>query len=187
MPDHNPTEEIEQQAALFALGALPEEEAKKFEQRLAAECPVCRAELRECRQAVAALALSVPQIAPPPAARMRLLEALGGKNKKKAAYASEMGSGTLVRANDTEWQQSPIPGVQLRNLYQDRTLLVRMAAKTYYPAHNHHAAEQCLVLEGSISSDGVTAYAGDFTYMPAGSSHHPLYTENGCLLLIAYT
>jgi anti-sigma factor ChrR (cupin superfamily) len=98
-----------------------------------------------------------------------------------------MGSGILVRSDDSAWQQSPIPGVQLRHLYEQKTLLVRMAPKTSYPAHQHHAAEQCLVLEGSISSDGVTAYAGDFTYMPAGSSHHPLYTEEGCMLLIAYT
>ena len=115
---------------------------------------------------------------------MRLLARLG---VQRSAENSRMGSGTLVRASDTEWQQSPITGVQLRNLYEQKTLLVRMAPKTSYPAHEHHAAEQCLVLEGSITSDGVTAYAGDYTYMPPGSSHHPLYSPEGCLLLIAYT
>jgi anti-sigma factor ChrR (cupin superfamily) len=184
MADRKHIEEIEEQAALFALGALTPDEAAQFKQRLAAECPLCSAELQGCEQAVAALALSVPQAAPPPQARLRLLESLNGKRK---ARKSEMGSGTLVRADDTEWQTSPIPGVKLRHLYEQETLLVRMDPKTSYPAHDHPEAEQCLVLEGSITSDGVTAYAGDFTYMPAGSSHHPLYSETGCLLLIAYT
>jgi quercetin dioxygenase-like cupin family protein len=184
MADRNHIDEVEEQAALFALGALPAEEAARFEQRLAAECPLCRAELRECVRAVAALAVSVPEVAPPAGARARLLERLG---VQEPVAKSAMGSGTLVRAAHTEWQQSPVPGVQVRHLYEQKTLLVRMAPKTSYPAHEHPEAEQCLVLEGSITSDGVTAYAGDFTYMPAGSSHHPLYSPDGCLLLIAYT
>ena len=61
------------------------------------------------------------------------------------------------------------------------------APQTSLPAHPHGEAEQCLVLEGSITSDGVTANAGDFTYMPPGSSHHALFSQDGCLLLIAYT
>ena len=65
-------------------------------------------------------------------------------------------------------------------------MLVRMAPKTYYPGHPHHTDEHCLVLEGTLAADGVTAYAGDFTFMPAGSKHSPLYSETGCLLLIAY-
>jgi mannose-6-phosphate isomerase-like protein (cupin superfamily) len=184
MADRTQIEQIEEQAALFALGALPPEEAERFGRRLAAECPLCRAEVNGCAPALAALALSVPELAPPPSARARLLQSLDGK---RAVSKPMMGVGTLVRADNTDWQKSPIPGVQVRNLYEQKTLLVRMAPKTSYPAHEHPEAEQCLVLEGSITSDGVTAYAGDFTYMPAGSSHHPLYSENGCLLLIAYT
>jgi ChrR Cupin-like domain len=184
MVDQRHVEEVEEQAALFATGALPAEEEKKFQQRLAADCPLCLAEVRACERAVAALALLVPPVAPPPGARARLLEALDAKAQSRT---SAVGTGLLVRAHDTEFEQSKIPGVQTRNLYEQRTLLVRMAPKTYYPAHNHAVEEQCLVLEGSVSSDGVTAHAGDFTYMPAGSSHHPLYSENGCLMLIAYT
>ena len=42
MADKNHIQEIEEQAALFAIGALPADEAKQFEQRLAAGCPLCR-------------------------------------------------------------------------------------------------------------------------------------------------
>jgi anti-sigma factor ChrR (cupin superfamily) len=62
-----------------------------------------------------------------------------------------------------------------------------MQPNTWLPAHDHKHAEQCLVLEGSISTEGVTAYAGDYTYMPAGSVHSALYSETGALFLIAYS
>jgi anti-sigma factor ChrR (cupin superfamily) len=190
MADQHDIEELEQQAALYCLGALPTDEAKKFSQRLAAECPVCRAEVRECRQVLAALALGVPQVEPPASARTRLLEAVAGKveqKEQKKDDLSPMGEGIIVRKDEAGFESSPMPGVQIRNLMGKKTMLVRMAPKSYLPEHNHKAAEQCLVLEGSISSDGITAYAGDYTYMPAGSHHHPLYSETGCLLLIAYT
>jgi hypothetical protein len=177
-------EEIEEQASLYALGALPADEAARFKQRLDSGCPYCTSEVRECDRAVKALALSVPQVTPPPEARTRLLDAV--ESGSHPAGVLTIGPGMLVRADSTPWQKTPIPGVEVRNLYKEKSMLVRMAPKTWYPAHDHSEGEHCLVLEGSISSDGVTAHAGDFTYMPAGSEHHPLYSETGCLLLIAY-
>ena len=179
-------EEIEEQAALFALGPLTPEDGARFEQRIAAGCSLCLAELRECEQTVTALPLSADEVAPPPGLRARLLASI--EVSEEPTVKSAIGEGTIVRANDTPWVPLPIPGVQTRTLFGKKTMLVRMEPKTWLPAHDHkHGAEQCLVLEGSVSSDGVTAYAGDFTYMPKGSSHHPLYSEDGCLLLIAYT
>jgi anti-sigma factor ChrR (cupin superfamily) len=195
MADHKHIEEVEQQAMLYSLGALTPEEAKKFAQRLAADCPLCRAEVGECRQVLGALAMTAPQVEPPPNARDRLLAAIGAAAKpegsqKEAAgkdASTSMGEGLIVRKDASGFESSPMPGVQIRNLLGKKTFLVRMEPKSYLPEHQHKAAEQCLVLEGSISSDGITAYAGDYTFMPAGSNHNPLYSETGCLLLIAYT
>ena len=181
MADQAHIDETAALAALFALGALPADEAARFEQRLASGCTLCQAEVRESRDVVAALPLSAPEVAPPPSLRDRLFERIG-VNPATAA-ASDL---TLVRAGDTEWKQTA-PGVQIRPLLKKSTMLVRLAPNTWLPEHDHAAAEQCLVLEGSISCAGVTAYAGDFTYMPAGSHHDPLYSPDGCLLLIAYT
>ena len=186
MADQNHFDEIAEQAALFSIGALPADEARRFEQRLSAGCPLCRAEVRDCGQAVAALQLSVPEVTPPPGLRARLLESIGA-GREKSGKGSPMGPGTIVRPPDTEWKPIPAPGIEIKPLMGRKTFLVRMAPKSKLPAHEHPAAEQCLVLEGSVSSEGVTAYAGDFTYMPAGSSHQELYSEEGCLLLIAYT
>ena len=113
------------------------------------------------------------------AERARLMERIGSKPTPQEAV--------LVRAGEDGWVQTPVPGVQTKSLYGKKTLLVRMAPKTTLPEHDHNAAEQCLVLEGSVTCDGVTAYAGDYTYIPAGTHHNALYSEEGCLLLIAYT
>jgi len=185
MADKNHIEEIEQQAALYAIGALPPAEARLFEQRLSGGCPLCQAEVRECGAAVTALQLSVPEVAPPAALRARLLESIGA-GREKSRKGSPMGVGRIVRPDDTEWTTAA-PGIAVRMLHGQRTMLVRMEPKSSFPPHDHSAAEQCLVLEGSVSSAGVTAYAGDFTYMPSGSHHGDLHTDDGCLLLIAYT
>ena len=183
--DNPHIQEVEEQAALFALGALLPEDASRFRQRLEAGCSFCQSELQEFERVVAALPLSVPEISPPSNLRERMLDRIGAA--RQAGSDAAAGQGIILRAGDSDWEQSPVPGVQMRDLLEQKTMLVRMAPKTWYPAHDHAADEQCLILEGSLSTAGVTAYTGDFTYMPAGSSHPPLYSEDGCLLLVAYT
>jgi ChrR Cupin-like domain len=177
--------EVEEQAALYALGALGPDETGKFERRLAAGCSLCRSTYAECRATVEALPLAAPDIAPRPELRSRLMERIGAgavpaKGKKRPTI------GTIVRPEDTAWE-SPMPGVEMRPLLGKQTMLIRMAPGSYLPEHDHTHGEQCLVLEGSIRSGNAEARAGDFTFMPAGSRHGQLYSETGCLLLITYT
>jgi anti-sigma factor ChrR (cupin superfamily) len=176
-------QEVEELAALYALGALGPAESGSFEKRLAAGCPVCRSAYQECRETVEALPLAAPEVAPRPEVRMRLMERIAGKATPAASKAT---MGTLVRPGDTEWANAA-PGVEIRPLLGKKTMLVRMAPGTYLPEHEHRYGEQCLVLEGSIRSDDMEAHAGDFTFMPAGSTHSQLFSESGCLLLITYT
>jgi mannose-6-phosphate isomerase-like protein (cupin superfamily) len=178
--------QIEDDAALYALGALAGDEAERFRRRLDAGCPVCQGALAECREVVDLLPLAAPEVQPPPSIRGRLMDRIAGAERPAGAPAA-MGEGVLVRAGDTEWKDAPAPGVQYRSLRGSKTMLVRMAPGTWLPMHDHKHAEQCLVLEGSIASEGVTAYAGDYTYMPAGSVHSALYSETGALFLIAYS
>ena len=176
--------EIEEQAALYALNALSAREAGSFRQRLAAGCSLCRSAVEECRSTVAALPLAAPQASPRPEVRQKLLERIGFTEKPAAAPQAPVG--TLVRPGDTPWEKAPMPGVEIRHLLGRKTMLVRMAPGSYLPQHEHRYGEQCLVLEGDIQSGDTVARAGDFTYMPAGSTHSPVYSQNGCLLLIAY-
>jgi anti-sigma factor ChrR (cupin superfamily) len=66
-------EELEGQAALYALGALDAEEARAFESHLAEGCAACEAELREFEAVVSDLAFAAPEASPPADARARLL------------------------------------------------------------------------------------------------------------------
>src|SRR5262245_33494173 len=159
---------------MFALGALPREEAEAFGQRLAAGCPFCKSQVDEFSAGLSTIPLSIPQVEPPPRLRARLLESIA-----QTDHASPTGPATLVRAHETPWRPSPFPGVELRYLYKRDTMLVRMAANSRIPAHPHAKAEQCLVLEGNISSNGLTASAGDFVHMAAGSMHHDIDSRDG--------
>jgi hypothetical protein len=183
MPRRSHIREIEGQAALYALGALAPEEAGRFRKRLE-DCPLCRSAFEECRSTVAVLPLAAPEMAPRPELRQRLMERIG---VTESASGPQEPSGTLVRPGDTPWEAASVPGVETRPLLGKKTMLVRMAPGTYLPQHEHRLGEQCLVLEGSIQSDDMVAHAGDFTFMPPGSTHSQLYSETGCLLLIAYT
>ncbi|MBV9264699.1 MAG: cupin domain-containing protein [Acidobacteriaceae bacterium] len=171
-------------AALYSIGALPDEEKQQFEQRLAGGCPFCTSQLHEYASVAKELALSVPLEQPDPSLRRRLLDRLETVPMNVQARADI----TLVRADETSWTSLPIPGVEIRPLLGEKTLLVRMQPGSSYPAHEHRYDEQCYVLEGSVvDSFGVTAHAGDFVCMPAGSTHQPIHTDTGCVFLIAYT
>lgn len=177
--------EIEEQAALYALEALGPDETAKLERRIAAGCPLCREEVAEFRAVAAALPLGAPDTAPRPELRDRLMQRIAADIPPASRRKPTIG--TLVRPDDTEWRKSDAPGVEFRPLLGDKTMLIRMAPGAWLPQHEHTHGEQCLVLEGSIRAGDVEARAGDFTYMPPGSTHAKLFSETGCLLLITYT
>jgi len=177
-------EEVEELAALYALGALGPAESGSFEKRMAAGCELCRSAFEECSETVGALPLAAPDAAPRPEVRERLMARIGVAPAPEREVKPAMG--TLVRPGDTAWSKAA-PGIEIRPLLGKKTMLVRMSPGTYLPEHEHRYGEQCLVLEGSIRSDDMEAHAGDFTFMPPGSTHSALYSETGCLLLITYT
>ena len=80
--DHD---ERREQAALYVLGTLPSGERAAFEEHLAT-CAECTAELRALAPVVAALAHAVPQTAPPPQLRERVLASVGRSGTKPASH-----------------------------------------------------------------------------------------------------
>ena len=93
----------------------------------------------------------------------------------------------IVRTNEGKWRQVE-PGVTMRLLHEDRTMLVRMEPGARLPSHPHQFEGQCLVLEGTIEdAEGAKASAGDFIVMAKGSAHAPIFSEAGALFLVAYT
>jgi anti-sigma factor RsiW len=169
--------------ALYVLGTLPAEEARSVEQRLRSGCPFCSAQATHYSAVAEHLSVSAPIVQPSPQLRQRLLDRI--KPRDKAPETSE--HMRIVRGKDAPWVKMPIAGVEMRPLIGDKTFMLRMRAGTEFPKHDHPHAEQCYVLEGSITdSDGVTLHAGDFVVMSGGIQHDPLRSETGCTLFIAY-
>jgi anti-sigma-K factor RskA len=75
-----PTEESQEAAALYALGALSQHEARAFEIHLRQGCETCERELREFTGVVDALSASVPEAAPP----AYLRDLLGARIEKES-------------------------------------------------------------------------------------------------------
>ncbi len=171
------------EVALFALGALPEENARAVEQRLRSGCPFCLAKAEHYALVAEQLALSVSPVQPPPELRSKLLNRI----KSGETSAALLEHRKVVRVDESAWVKMPIPGVEVRPLIGQKTFLVRMQPGAVYPKHDHPHAEQCLVLDGSITdSDGLTLHAGDFIVMSRGTSHDPIRSTTGCTLFIAY-
>ncbi len=74
------------QLPAYALGVLDPEEAAQVEAHLAV-CEICRAELRAYESVVGDLALAVPQVAPPPALKQRILAGVAPTPKPEPGRA----------------------------------------------------------------------------------------------------
>jgi anti-sigma factor ChrR (cupin superfamily) len=176
-------EEVSETAALYALGKLPQAEAQVFERRLESGCSLCQAELDSHQRTVEWLLSTTPAVAPPASLEERLMRRI--MDQPSAQPASD-NDAKVLRSNEGEWVPSPDPGVSYRFLHGRKTLLVRMEPGSRNRSHAHSFNENCLVLEGTVEDGDMKLSAGDFLYMPAGTTHSTSYTETGCLLLISY-
>jgi anti-sigma factor ChrR (cupin superfamily) len=206
-------EEAAGRAALYALGALEGDEAREFEEHLAAGCQPCAAEMRLFEGVVADLGLAAPEAEPPAGVRSRLLALVsegGGGAPGGAAdddcvetahpaadVAPDDGTklrggdeGFLVlRAGEGEWLPTEDVGVAYKLLFADPgrgtvTTLVKMHPGSRIRSHRHLGVEQCLVLEGDVRSGAIWMTAGDFNCSLPGSVHEELVTDKGALLLL---
>lgn len=95
----------------------------------------------------------------------------------------------LVLAEQQQWIASPQVGVE--RVMLDRigvekaraTSLVRYAANSSFPTHEHPAGEEILVLSGHFCADGVCYGPGTYLRNPPGSSHQP-YSDDGTVIFV---
>lgn len=127
------------------------------------------------------LALAIPPVEPP-------RDLWSGIAARLDTARVEDGTVT-VRTEALPWRQIA-PGVRLKTLFESReagrlAVLLELAPGASLPAHEHLAgAEECLVLRGEVRTGAVTARAGDYHVALKGSTHQPLETATGALLLI---
>ena len=107
---------------------------------------------------------------------------------RRRVMAAAAGDTEVVRAGEGAWQDL-LPGISVKTLHVNRedgtqTSIWRLAAGARIPRHPHSKAEECLVLEGSITHDGTVYRAGDYLYTRPGLRHKEFVAPEGALLMI---
>jgi anti-sigma factor ChrR (cupin superfamily) len=179
----------EEQASLYALGALEQREEEAFE----AEVRV-NAELSE-------FVRSLQRTAAEMARAEGAMPSLGLKAKVLQRIATETAITTenfdshvaltgqyLVAHDATDWKALPIPGAWFKTLSIDRDrgyviLLGKLDAGVRYPAHTHEGFENLYILTGDLHVGSENLGPGDFHHSDAGTSHPDNHSVAGCTLL----
>ncbi|MEO8209596.1 MAG: cupin domain-containing protein [bacterium] len=131
---------------------------------------------------------SFKEFSPSAAVKEKLFEKI---NKKKSSDSQINKDGfEFIFSDSNDWTQHPeVEGIKVKRLAvnQDKgylMILMKAAAGSQYPSHHHTGAEECYVLEGDVYAEGKVLGPGDFHHAEGGSDHDPLYTKNGCTLLL---
>ncbi len=102
---------------------------------------------------------------------------------------ADLGQRAAALTDELPWQWSPDRSVRRRMLDRDgeevarATSLVKYPAGSTFPAHQHGAGEEFLVLEGVFSDEFGDYPAGTYVRNPPGSAHSPSSRE-GCLIFV---
>jgi anti-sigma factor ChrR (cupin superfamily) len=191
-------DELQQLAALHALGALGGQDRERLEKRLKSD-PDARADFARFVEAAAALAHGVQRREAPPGVRSRVLariaqtpqhRAPGNASPESSLPEQPLPEGvTILRRDDGVWVPSPLPGGRFKllsvNVPQDYAVIyVDLAPGTCFPEHDHAGSEDLYVLTGDLHSEGRRLGPGDFIHADTGSHHHELRTIEGCTALM---
>jgi anti-sigma factor ChrR (cupin superfamily) len=180
-------EEIETQAALYALGALNQHEARAFETHLTENGRAYAEQLRAFESVVAVLSIGAPEVEPPAHLRARLFEQLAEAPRPKHVAPLQFPFIT-ARFADIEWQKCA-PGLYAKELFRDPqartvTTLFKFEPGTSVPRHSHTGFEQCLILQGDFIANGETFGPGDYHCATPDSTHELITTKGGAIVLI---
>ncbi len=186
------TEDQQDQAGLFALGMLPENERVAFLREMRAN-----AELRELTRdfvrAADALALAVEPAALPAGLKISILRRIGATaDASRREGLHPPGLSFLVAADSSPWKPLPVPGawIKLLSLERERgyaVLLGKLDPGARFPAHLNVGPEDFYVLTGDLHIGATRLSGGDFHHAERGSWHEENYSENGCTLLAVLT
>jgi anti-sigma factor ChrR (cupin superfamily) len=103
---------------------------------------------------------------------------------------ADFGERAIVTPDQYEWVPSPAPGVERMML--DRvggevaraTSIVRYAANSRFPAHEHGGGEEILVLDGEFGDEHGRYPAGYYLRNPIGTRHSPQIGSDGATIFV---
>jgi len=193
------TEQQQEQASLYVLGALPVEEQRAFEAELAASSRL-RELVRGLQRAAILVAKAAPQQTPPPELKNKVLRAISASSPdqpqlrqsvlKNLPVSSAALAGFMFHgASDSRgWKELPVRGAWLKLLSFNKernyaVLLGKLEAGVRYPAHTHPGAEELYILTGDLHIGDRALGPGDFHHADAGTAHGVNYSVEGCTLL----
>lgn len=182
-------DESREQAALYTVGALPDEERSAFEQhRLVDGCDVCAAEVAGFAPVVEHLAFATPLQTPPQHVRERILQQAVAQGMSAAHPTIDKDQLRFVSAECMDWKPGNAPGIEMKVLSVDKergfyTTLVRMAPGSSLARHRHVGLEESYVIEGELLVSGVLMRPGDYCRAEVGSMHVGVTTKTGCVFI----
>lgn len=193
-------DELQQLAAIAALGALDEADSARLRDRLESDA-AARAEFARFCAVAEALAGATAGRMPPPSVRARVLERIRSTPQRRPdPGAAERGDGggpsvgglipgfQFVR-HDAPWLPAPLPGARYKFLSGGENqayamLLIELAPGAVYPEHDHDGTEEMYVLTGDLQTEGRSLGPGDFLHAEPGTHHQPLRSIAGCTALM---
>lgn len=191
------TEQQQEQAALYALGALAAEEQQSFVAEMRAN-PELSELLRSLQQALDKVLLAGPAATPPPELKTKVLARIQGqvasqpRPVQQSSASALMGLRFLPGTEAAGWKQLPVPGAWIKLLSFEPSrgyavLLGKLEPGVRYPAHTNAGPEDFYILTGDLQVGEQTLRGGDFHHADAGSVHGENYSVEGCTLLAVLT
>jgi putative transcriptional regulator len=179
---------VREQLALYALGALSQQEARVVEHHLAEGCEVCASELQPFDSVVEALGFAVLSATPQAGVRAKLISRLVEETKTVSPPLREALRNYSLRANEGKWTETA-QGVFEKRLFSDEhrgtvTTLIKVMPGIKLPSHRHMGLEECLVIEGDFHVGSEEFGPGDYRCAMAGTIDETPFSINGALLLI---
>jgi anti-sigma factor ChrR (cupin superfamily) len=189
------SEQQQEQASLYALGAMSDVESREFEGELLRNAGL-RALVKQLQDTTDLLAMSAPGVKLPPALRdkvlLRIETETGSRMTAKSLPPLLPGLKFLEASESEGWKPLPIPGtyIKLLSLEKERgyaVLMGKLDPGARYPAHVNAGPEDFYILTGDLVIGDRKLVAGDFHHADGGSQHEENYSVEGCTLLAVLT
>jgi hypothetical protein len=187
------SEQLQEQASLYVLGALTPDEQRVFETGLRTDGGLRKLVL-ELQRAAVLISKSVPKATPPSTLKEKIFARIARSKDPGPAPLPMATSGLSFQeaASESGWKALPVPGafLKLLSIEKDRgyaVLLGKIEAGVRYPAHVNAGPEDFYILTGDLVVGNRRLVAGDFHHADAGSQHEVNYSETGCTLIAVLT
>lgn len=190
------TEQQQELASLYALGALEGAEARAFEAEMRGNAEL-HAMVAELQRASDLMDLASPQVPLPESLREKVMARIkAGDALPKPVVPLPIAALAGLRfdeaAQSRGWKPLPIAGASIKLLSFEKergyaVLLGKLEPGTRYPEHVNAGPEDFFILTGDLVVSGRKLMAGDFHHADGGSVHEENYSVEGCTLLAVLT